>query len=108
METENEKFVTWGEAKKILEAKAKEKELGYEQKNALEYLRKFSKLTEKKIREAREELEKIGKLKERHIAMIINMLPKDMDDLNVLFANEIIAPGEEEKKKILAVTKKLI
>ena len=40
METKGERFVTLAEAKKILEKKAKEKELGYEQKNALEHLRK--------------------------------------------------------------------
>lgn len=107
MEIKDEKFVSWGRAKKILEAKEKEKELGYEQKNALEFLRKFSKLSEKKRGEALAELGKIGKLKERHIAMLIDMTPQDMDELNVLFSNEIIAPSEEDKKKILTVTKKL-
>ena len=107
MEITDEKFVAWGQAKKILETKEKEKELGYEQKNALEFLKKFSKLSEKKITEAVGELSKIGKLKERQIAMLIDMAPQDMDELNVLFSNEIITPGEEDRKKILTITKKL-
>jgi DNA-directed RNA polymerase subunit F len=41
MDIIEERFVTWSDAKKILEKKAKEKELGYEQKNALDHLSKF-------------------------------------------------------------------
>ena len=103
MEIVNEKDVTWAEAKKLLE---KKKSLGYEQKNALEHLRKFSKLSEKKTNEFMEALGKIEKLKDRHKISIINMLPKDMDDLRVLFANEIITLSEDEKKEILKIVKK--
>lgn len=106
MELRDEKFVTWSEAKKILDKKSKEKELGYEQKNALEHLRKFSKLTDKSTNEIIEELNKIGKLKERHIVSIVNMLPSDMDEIRMLFANEIITLSDEDKKKILSIVKK--
>jgi DNA-directed RNA polymerase subunit F len=47
MEIIKESFVSWHDAKKILEKNAREKELGYEQRNALEHLRKFSKLAQK-------------------------------------------------------------
>ena len=106
MDVKEEKYVSWADAKKILDKKAKDRELGYEQKNALEFLKKFSKLPEKKAAEMAEELGKLGKLKEKHIVMIVDMLPKEMEELRVLFANEIITLSEEERKKILAVVKK--
>jgi DNA-directed RNA polymerase subunit F len=106
MDVKGEKFVSWTEAKKILERKAKEKELGYEQKNALEHLRKFSKLTDKATSDMVEELKKIEKLRDRHIVSVINMLPQDPDELRLLFANEIVTLSDEEKKKILSIVKK--
>ncbi len=106
MEIKDEKFVTWAEARKLLEKKAKEKELGYEQKNALEHLRKFSKMSEKKTKEMAEKLKKIEKLKEKHIINIIAMLPKDQDDLRVLFANEVVNLSQDDKNEILKIVKK--
>jgi DNA-directed RNA polymerase subunit F len=106
MEVKREKIVSWAEAKKILESKSRDKELGYEQKNALEHLRKFSKLTDKKLNEMIEELKKIEKLRERHIVSIVNMLPKDADELRMLLANEIVTLSDEDSKKILSIVKK--
>ena len=106
METKGERFVTLAEAKKILEAKAKEKELGYEQKNALEHLRKFSKVNEKTANEMTGELKKIEKLRDRHIVAIVNMLPSDLDELRLLFTNEVVTLSEEDKKKIISIVKK--
>jgi len=106
MEVKEEKEVTWAEAKRILEAKEKEKELGYEQKNALEHLRKFSKLTHKKSQEMLEELDKMERLKDRQKIAIINTMPQDMEDLRVLFANEVTKLSDEDKKKILSIVKK--
>ncbi|RLJ09950.1 MAG: hypothetical protein DRP15_01750 [Candidatus Aenigmatarchaeota archaeon] len=106
MKVLEERFVTWAEAKNILEKRKKEKELGYEQKNALEHLRKFTALPLKKVKEIEEELKKIERLKEKHIVMIINMLPQDVDELNVLFANEMITLSEDEKKQIVDTVKK--
>jgi DNA-directed RNA polymerase subunit F len=108
MELKEEKMITWATAKKLLETKEKETktELGYEQKNALEHLRKFSKLSEKKAKDMLDELGKIERLKERQKMGIVNMLPQDMDDLKVLFANEVLSLSEDDKKKILSIVKK--
>ena len=106
MEIIAEKAVSWAEARKILEKKAKEKELGYEQKNALEHLRKFSKLSETKINEMVEELQKNERLKDRHVMNIVNHMPKDIDELNILFTSEIITLSEEDKKAILKTVSK--
>lgn len=106
MEIKNEKIVTWAEAKSILEKRAKEKALGYEQKNALEHLKKSSKLSLSKTEELVKALSEITKLKERHIAFIANFLPQDEDDLRVLFANELINLKPDDRKKILSIVKK--
>lgn len=105
MEIKNEKVLNWFEAKKILMEKEKSRELVYEQKNALEHLRKFCKLSAKKYNAMLKELEKMEKLKVKHIAAIINFLPKNQEDLRVLFSNERIVLGDDDKRKILKIVK---
>jgi DNA-directed RNA polymerase subunit F len=106
MEITEEKYISWHDAKKIMDKKFKEGEPGYEQKNALEHLKKFSKLTDKDAKAMQEELEKMGKLRDRQVIAIMNMMPKDMDELRVLFANEIVSVTEDQKKEILSIVKK--
>jgi DNA-directed RNA polymerase subunit F len=106
MKVESEKTITWAEVRKVLEKKEKEKELSYEQKNALDHLRKFSKISEKTASEMVDELGKVERLKEKHIVSIINHMPQELEDLRVLFANEIVNLSEEDKKKIISIVKK--
>jgi DNA-directed RNA polymerase subunit F len=106
MKVHSEKFVSWAEARRILEKKEKEKELGYEQKNALDHLRKFSKVSDSKSREMTEELAKMGKLSEKQMMAVINMLPGDVDEVRVLFAHEIANLSEDDRKKIASIVKK--
>ena len=105
MDIEDEKVVGWLDAKKILMENEKKKELVYEQKNALEHLRKFCKLSEKKYEKMIEELRKIEKLKDKHIVNIINFLPQTQDELRVLFVNERVVLTDDDKKKILKIVK---
>jgi DNA-directed RNA polymerase subunit F len=105
MEIKEQKPVPWAEAKRMLEEKEKQKELGYEQKNALEHLRKFSKLSAKKAEEMAAELAEIRRLRDRHIIAIIDHLPEDLDDLRVLLSGQAdLTP--DEKKKVLDTVKK--
>ena len=106
MEIIEEKYVSWHGAKKIMEKKTKDAEPGYEQKNALEHLKKFCKLTDKDAKTMQAELEGLGKLKDRQIIAVMNLMPKDMDELRVLFANEIVSLTEDQKKEVLSVVKK--
>jgi DNA-directed RNA polymerase subunit F len=106
MKVESEKFIAWPLIKKTLEKKEKEKELSYEQKNALDHLRKFSKVSEKAAAEMAEELGKIDRLKEKHIMSIINHMPQDLEELRVLFANEVASISEDDRKKIISIVKK--
>lgn len=106
MQVNEERFVTWSDAKRILEKKAKQKELGYEQKNALEHLRKFSKLKQKELDDLISELSKIERLKEKHKVMIADMLPEDLDQLRITLQNEVVTLSDEDKKKIVSTVKK--
>jgi len=106
MEIKSEKFVNSYEARKILKTRAKEGELNYEQKNASDYLNKSCKFQEKDIDELVAELRKVEKLHERHIVGIVDMMPRDDDDLRLLFANERIVLSDDEKKQILDAVKK--
>ncbi len=107
MEIKNEKLVSWREVKAILSKKEKEKELNYEQKNTLDYLRKFSKLSKEDEKKLIEEFQKIGKLNERQIINFINFLPQNKDQLRLLVANERIVLSEEEMDNIIKIIKKI-
>lgn len=106
MEITEEVPISWNEAKKILDKRSKEKELGYEQKNALDHLRKFSKITQKIESQIIEDLKKIEKLKEKHIVNILSILPHTEDEVRLLFTGEVINLSEDERKKIASIIKK--
>jgi len=96
-----EKLITNAEALEILKNRAKEKELGYEQKNALEHLKKYCNISEKKAQELMQKLAEMNKLTERQIISIVNLLPKDRDDLRVILEKDYKNLSEEEKTLIL-------
>ncbi|HLD57445.1 MAG TPA: RNA polymerase Rpb4 family protein [archaeon] len=106
MEVKSETTIPSVEVKKVLAEKAKDKELGYEQKVTLDYLNKFSKVSQTKLNKLQTELREIGKLNDRHIAAIIGLLPKDLDDLRVLFSNERVDLTPADKEKILEIVNK--
>ncbi len=101
-------LITNTQAKEILTARSKEIELGYEQKNALDYLKKYDKLTPKKSQQLVEELKKVQKLRERQIISIVNILPIDNDDLRLVLEKDYNNLTDEEKKLILESIKKFI
>jgi DNA-directed RNA polymerase subunit F len=103
-----ETLITNTEAKRILSERKKEVELGYEQKNALDYLKKYDKLTEKNAKELMEKLSEIKKLRERQIIAIMNILPKDTDDLRLILEKDYNLLTEDEKNLILENVKKFI
>ena len=103
-----ERLITNTRAKDILKRRKVEIELGYEQKNALDYLKKYDKLTEKKMKELVQKLSGVKKLRERQIIAIVNILPKDNDDLRLLLEKDYNILTEEEKTLILDSVKKFI
>jgi DNA-directed RNA polymerase subunit F len=96
-----ETLITNTKAKEILKERKKEIEFGYEQKNAHDYLKKYDKLTPKKAKELAEKLKEVKKLRERQIITIVNVMPKDKDDLRLLLEKDYNLLTEEEKNFIL-------
>jgi DNA-directed RNA polymerase subunit F len=106
MEVLDEKVISDAEAKEILENRSKEKELKFEQKNAQETLNKFIELDAESARNLGAELFKIGKLRDRHIAAIINFLPQDKDDLRAVLQKDFTMLTEDEANLVLETVKK--
>jgi DNA-directed RNA polymerase subunit F len=101
----SEKLITNAEAKEILKERKKEIELGYEQKNSLDYLKNYDKLTAKNSEKLVEDLKKVSKLRERQIIAISNILPQDLDDLRLIMEKDYTNLSDEEKKLILESVK---
>lgn len=105
MDIQSEELIPDLEAKSILEAKEKEGELKYEQKNALETLRKSVKLTAEKTTALLEDLKRIEKLRDRQIISIVNFLPEDRDDLRAVLHKDYTTLTDDEINKILETIK---
>lgn len=106
MNVKTEKIVTDAEAKDLLEKRATEIETKYEQKNALDHLKKFTKIHIKKVDAMTKELEGIEKLRERQIVAIANFLPENQDDLRAILHRGYTSFSPEEVNKILEIVKK--
>ena len=106
MEIIKEGIITDAEAKGILEKRAKETELKYEQKNALDYFKKFVKADDKKVKSLVEELKAMG-LRDKQAIEIANFLPQDKDDLKAILSKEFSSFNEEQVGKVLEAVKKI-
>ena len=106
MEVISEKNVSAEEAKKIMQLRKKEGELVYEQKICLDYLEKISKLSPAQFKAITDELGKIMILKPRHIALIINILPDNEEEVQSLFSKERTNLKKEEIAQIVDIIKK--
>lgn len=106
MDVINEEYSNLHEAKAILDDRAKDKNLGYEQKITLEYLEKVSKVNKKNLKALIEEFQKITVLKPRYIALLASMLPDTEEEVNALFSKEMTKLTSAETKQIIEIVKK--
>ncbi len=69
------------------------------------FIKKFAKVKEKDAEKLRETLEKMDllKMKQTHVAKIIDLLPEDKTDLNKIFTD--VGLIDDEAKKILEAIK---
>lgn len=93
-------------ALKYLEKRAKGGELKYEQKNTIDHLKKFVKLSEEQVAKISKELKGIAKLRDRHIAAIIDFLPEDKEELKIALHKDFSMLSEDEVNQILEMVKK--
>jgi DNA-directed RNA polymerase subunit F len=65
------------------------------------FIKKFVKIKPEKAKGIREKLNSLGilKLKQEHIAKIIDLMPEDQESLNKIFTD--VGLDEDESKKIL-------
>lgn len=106
MEVLNENIVTDAEAREVLDKRSKERDLKFEQRNAYDTLNKFIELDGESAKKLGAELFKIGKLRDRHIATIVNFLPQDKDDLRAILHKDFASLTEDEANLILETVKK--
>lgn len=100
------KPVSMAEAKKVISSREKGGELGYEQKLAMEHLNKFTKLKPEKAKKFIEEISSVLRMSPETLVQIANLMPKNADELRLIFAREKFSLKEEEIAKILDIVKK--
>ncbi len=100
------KAVSMAEAKEILEAREKQGDLGYEQKIAMEHLKKHTKLSASDAKKLIEEISSVLRMSNETMSLIANILPKTTDEVRMIFARERFSLKEDEIAKILEIVKK--
>lgn len=101
--------LTSADVKFRLEAIKKEKkELNFRAEKVLEYVNSFVTIKEKDLEEIKKELNTlgIGRLKDKHIVKIIDIMPEDIESLKIIFTGENLTLKQDDLTKILEVTKK--
>lgn len=104
----NEMPLTMAELKdKLDEIKKRDKELKPRALKTYEYLEKFVNIKSKDAIKLRDELTKlqISRLKERHINKIIDIMPKDIETLKLIFVGENLTLKQDDLDKILNTVK---
>ncbi|RZN48582.1 DNA-directed RNA polymerase subunit F [archaeon] len=100
----DEQYVTQARAKEILEKREEGIEPLYEQKTALIILNRFTHITASDAEEMVEKIrEGVPRIKTENIVKIVDLMPQDKDDLNVLFSKERVILTDDEVATILEI-----
>ena len=83
------KVIPLYEVKELIKERGQSSELTYEQNITDGYAKKFSKLTKAKGAKLMEELQKIEGLDEKLIIKITDVLPTDIDRLNLILPKSV-------------------
>lgn len=104
----DEKSVSIPEVKKILDTLKEKGELRYEQRLALNYVENFAKIGVEDAAKLSEELTSLNipRIKEEHIAKIVDILPRNYAELNILLAKDKISLKKDIQNKIIEVIDK--
>ena len=97
MDIVKEEVVSNSEAKEIMDERAKDKNMAYEQKICSEYLDKIPTLPRAKAEKMKEELAAFPSLKPVQIAMIINILPESQEEIFMALGKDIASKDDVEK-----------
>ena len=77
-----------------------------EKKNLEDYLKKYCKLSKEKALSMSEEIRSLNnlKIKNEHIVKVVDLLPKDAEDINKVFND--VSLNEEEINALLEIVRK--
>ena len=103
-----ERPISLAELKATLERiEKRDPQLGFRSTKTKEYLKKFSKLEEKKSNELIQKIKAldIPRIKDRQIIKIIDLLPTELDEIRMIFSNETTSISPENMQQILDVVK---
>ena len=89
--------------KKILEDYSEENELTYEQNLTLNHLARFDMYSVEDAEELFQRLKDDLGLRDKVAALIVNLIPKDLADLRLIFAKEPTKIDKEDMEKILSL-----
>ncbi len=104
-----EKPVPLAEVLEILKkGKKEEGELEYWQRLTYDHAQKLAKLKPDKAKELEQELLKIEKVREHQAVTIVDILPENKEDVDLIFAKERTVLEEKDIKKIVELVKKYI
>ena len=104
----NEVPLTMAELKERLDdVKKRDKELTDRANKTHDYLNKFATLKSKEALKLKEEIMKLNipRIKEKQVIKVIDVMPKDIESLKLVFAAENITIKQEDLQKILDIIK---
>ena len=104
----NEMPLTMAELKEKLEdIKKRDKEISERAQKTIDYLNKFAKLKDKEALKLKEDILKLNipRLKEKQVIKIIDVMPKDIESLKLIFSADNVTIKQEDLQKILELLK---
>ncbi len=101
------RYVSIPEVKEILQEINKTNELNNLQKNTLKYAEDFSKVPLKKVKKLREELLKLDFIDEKFATKLIDIVPKNYEEIRAIFQKDNIVIPLDDIKKILEIFEKI-
>lgn len=87
--------------------KKRDKELGFRSAKTDEYLHAFAKSDEKKIEAVKKKVEELNipRLKQEHICKLVDIMPKDSEEVKLVLASYSVTITNENLVKIADVIK---
>lgn len=91
---------------KLVDIEKRDKEISMKAQKTKDYLTAYASKT-KKVADARKSLQdlQISRLKERHIIKLIDLSPKNIDEIRSIFSGENLTVKQEDLNRILEALK---
>ncbi|MEM3399479.1 MAG: RNA polymerase Rpb4 family protein [Candidatus Micrarchaeia archaeon] len=102
------KPVSLGTVAEILGEREKEGELGFEQQTTLEYAKKFTKLEKEKREQLFNELKALERMSDDAAVKIVDVLPRNAEQVNAIFAKERYVLSQSEIEEVLRIVGKYV